>query len=405
MDRKPFRGPQILIIAALLLAAGAALPALGGKPEQPVSAYDREIRKKADALDSVRAEIGKRRSALHELEKTEGNYLARLEFLESTLSASKKYLLLLSRRIDTAETTIARLNDSLRLAGQLLSGRQVLMKQRLRRAYLTGFDQPLRIFFLAKNPLDAVNRVRYLEAVYRYDRLLIGAIGRARENFNGKKTKIEAERAKLGAFLAEKKKEHEMQVREDVSRRALLEEIRFRKKSNMAVIAELEAVQMELNGVIKLLGQKRKKAEETARAVRPAAGAFGQRKGALPWPLDGRVAARFGKIVHPLYKTVIMNNGIDISGRGGAPVRSVADGTVIYTGSMRGLGRLVIVDHGSGYLTIYGRLSDIRVSVSEQVGAGSTIGSGGDAGETAELHFEIRRSTDALDPLEWLEQR
>ena len=83
------------------------------------------------------------------------------------------------------------------------------------------------------------------------------------------------------------------------------------------------------------------------------------------------------RIVHPVYQTVTFNNGIDIGADAGRPVHCVASGTVLYTGSMRGLGRLVIVDHGNGYLTIYADLEKIAVSTNQTLSAGAVVGRAG----------------------------
>jgi septal ring factor EnvC (AmiA/AmiB activator) len=315
---------------------------------------------------------------------------------------------MLSSRIDTAETTIVRLTDSLEQARALLADRQTIMKQRLRHAYMTGTLSPLMVLFMVRNPLDVVHRARFLEEVHRYDQNLVGKIDHARQVIDDKKKSFETKRAELGALLREKKKENEMLLKEEASRRAIVADIRSKKKSNVMMIAELESVQKELNAIIKLLEWKRKKAEEQGRPVTSVArSAFERLKGTLPWPLEGPITARFGKIVHPLYQTITMNNGIDISATDGQTVRCIADGTVIYTGSMRGLGKLVIVDHGGDYLTIYAHLEEISVSANSAIATGAVLGQAGigaDA-EGASLHFEIRKSTDSLDPLLWLKGR
>ena len=313
---------------------------------------------------------------------------------------------MLSRRIDTAETTIVHLTDSLVQARALLTNRQSVMKKRLRQAYMTGTVSPLMALLMSRNPLDMINRARYLEEVYRYDQNLAKKIDRARQAFDDKKRSFEAKRAELGVLLSEKKKENQLLLKEEASRRAIIADIRSKKKSNAAVIAELESAQKELNAIIRLLEDKRKKAMERQRPSIPSGtrSAFERQKGRLPWPLEGPVVNRYGKIIHPLYQTITMNNGIDIGASPGQPVRCVAAGTVIYTGSMRGLGRLVIVEHGADYLTIYSHLEEISVPVNQAVTAGTVIGSVSGAAdmERAILHFEIRKSTDALDPLQWL---
>jgi murein DD-endopeptidase MepM/ murein hydrolase activator NlpD len=112
----------------------------------------------------------------------------------------------------------------------------------------------------------------------------------------------------------------------------------------------------------------------------------------------------FGKIVHPVYKTVIMNNGVDIGVKEGQTVQCVAPGAVIHVGFMRGLGQMVIIDHSAGYMTVYAQLQNVSVSVDQKVQAGTVLGQVGSTSKGPSLHFEIRKSTDPLDPSEWLEK-
>jgi murein hydrolase activator len=396
--RKRFSGSQISCLRAILcIVATAAVALYAGKAPRAAAPDAKQLKTTIDRLDSIKKEIETRRKKIRELEKAEGNYLARLEFLESNITASRKYLSLLEIRIDTAESTIIRLTDSVQTAESRLSGRQEIMKRRLRLAYMTGTSSPFAVFFMAQNPLDLINRVRYLEGVHRYDRELAQQIDSARKHLSVKKRSFESERRRLAGLLADKKTEQVMLVKEEASRKNLLEDVRSKKKSNQAMIAELEAAQQELNETIRFLQEKSKKGGK--KAVPHGKSGFARNKGALPWPIQGEVVARFGRIVHPLYQTITMNNGIDIRSSSGGPVRCVADGAVIYTGSMRGLGRIVIVDHGSGYFSIYARLETIATVTGTKIFAGSSLGSIGGGGE---VHFEIRLSTESLDPYLWL---
>jgi murein DD-endopeptidase MepM/ murein hydrolase activator NlpD len=98
-----------------------------------------------------------------------------------------------------------------------------------------------------------------------------------------------------------------------------------------------------------------------------------------------------------------MNTGIDIGANNGQKVGCVADGTVAYNGTMRGFGSFVIVDH-NGYYSTYAHLENIFVKNGDVVKRGTqlgTVGAGSDFDES-KLHFEIRKGTEALNPLDWL---
>jgi murein DD-endopeptidase MepM/ murein hydrolase activator NlpD len=113
----------------------------------------------------------------------------------------------------------------------------------------------------------------------------------------------------------------------------------------------------------------------------------------------------FGPETHPRFNTTINNTGIDIAAPIGTPVHAVAKGKVAYTNEdYASYGEIVILNHGDGYYTLYGHLSEIGVSVGQEITAGQTIGRSGDTGSIkgAILHFEVRRGSNALDPRSWL---
>jgi len=401
--RSPLSGIVGLTVLSLVLVAGA-----GGRADRIAAGDEGEIRGKTDALDSVRTEIDSRRRKIRELEKAEGSTLDRLHYLEANIAASRHYLLLLSQKIDSTGAAVRLIGDSLEKAGAELADRRRLMRERLRRAYMVPRESQLMVFFMARSPAEAIQRARYLEAVHAYDCGLAEKIGIEQTNFNTQKALGEARRTELAELLDEKTGEKDQLVQEEAQRRAIVKDIRSKKKAYLAKIAELEVARKELDRVIKVLEQKHRYAAPRKHPLpgAPAAG-FEKLKGDLPWPVEGPVLARFGKIVHPVYKTVITNNGIDIGAAEGQGVKCIAEGSVLYTGSMRGLGRLVIVDHGNGYLTVYADLEQIGVATGQKVEAGTVVGKAGEAtGENGvQVHFEIRKSTDSLDPQQWLSRR
>lgn len=377
----------------------------GAESDKVISQFDQEIRQTSGVLDSIKTELEKGRSRLKELQNEEGNYLTRLEQIEKNIEGSKTYLDLLSSQIDSVQEVIKVLGDSLEIAQQKLNNRQKIMKTRLRQAYMSGISHPLVIILTSKSPLDLLNRVRYLEELNRYDRNLIKDIGNFKTEIGEKKTFHQNELENLSLLRDEKAQEQKTFIDEQKTRKTMLEDIRNQKENYAAMIAELEASQRELNAMIELLEKKRKKAREDIERKREIA--FEKRQGKLPWPVDGSIVTKFGKVVHPVYKTVIMSNGIDIEAKKGQGVKSVAPGNVIHTGWMRGLGQLVIVDHAGGYISVYSHLQDILVSQDEQVEYGQVLGHVGETGSLggAKLHFEIRKMAEALDPLKWLESR
>ena len=116
------------------------------------------------------------------------------------------------------------------------------------------------------------------------------------------------------------------------------------------------------------------------------------------WPVDGKVIGRFG---------AAGGKGIDIAGPRNTPVRAVASGKVVYSGSgLRGYGRLLIVKHAGEFLSAYAHNETILVKEGDMVTAGQKIALMGDSdADRVELHFEIRRYGKPLDPLTYLPER
>ena len=114
------------------------------------------------------------------------------------------------------------------------------------------------------------------------------------------------------------------------------------------------------------------------------------------WPLEGRILARYGRIGDGR-----RNDGINIAGRRGDPVRAVADGTVSYAGNeIRGFGNLLLVRHADGWISAYAHNERVLVRKGERVRKGqvvSRVGSTGNVGGP-QLHFELRRNDRLVDP-------
>jgi murein hydrolase activator len=126
-------------------------------------------------------------------------------------------------------------------------------------------------------------------------------------------------------------------------------------------------------------------------------------RGRLDWPVRGEVSAPFGKFKHPEFAAEIIRNGIDIDAPMGEEIKSVEKGRIVYADRFSGYGRMVIVDHGERYFTIYGHLSEIFRKNGDEIKKGEVIGRVGDSGTLAgsKLYFEMRKDGRSLDPVPW----
>jgi murein DD-endopeptidase MepM/ murein hydrolase activator NlpD len=121
----------------------------------------------------------------------------------------------------------------------------------------------------------------------------------------------------------------------------------------------------------------------------------------LLWPAPGAVSSHFGPRGHAHH------DGIDIAAPEGTPVRAALDGTVVYVGSLRGYGKVVILAHDDGLTTVYAHNSKNLVNPGARVRRGTVIASVGQTGRTTgpNLHFEVRKNNLARDPLVYLPKK
>ncbi|MCZ6617470.1 MAG: peptidoglycan DD-metalloendopeptidase family protein [Gammaproteobacteria bacterium] len=131
---------------------------------------------------------------------------------------------------------------------------------------------------------------------------------------------------------------------------------------------------------------------------------FASRKGSLPWPVAGTLTSRFGQ---PRADGRLVWHGMVLAAVEGTPVTAIFRGRVVFADWLRGFGLLTIIDHGSGYMTLYGQADVLNKAAGEWVESGELIARAGRSGgqKASGLYFEVRQQGTARDPLGWLADR
>jgi septal ring factor EnvC (AmiA/AmiB activator) len=131
---------------------------------------------------------------------------------------------------------------------------------------------------------------------------------------------------------------------------------------------------------------------------------FAASRGKLAWPVQGRVTGNFGQMrgAGP-----VRWNGVLLEAAAGTPVRAVHRGRIAFADWLQGLGLLIIVDHGGGYMSLYGHNEALLKESGDWVEPGEPIAQVGDTGGQARsgLYFEIRRNGEPVDPNPWIARR
>ena len=133
----------------------------------------------------------------------------------------------------------------------------------------------------------------------------------------------------------------------------------------------------------------------------PAVSLFTQEKGRLLWPTSGTLIHHFGA---PIESSELRYNGVLINATIGSQVHAIYSGRVVFSGALKGLGLLIIIDHGDGYLSLYGHNKALYKRIGSTVNRGETIASVGNTDAIDDkpgLYFEIRYNSRPLNPEQW----
>ncbi len=381
--------------ARRVVAGALALMVLGSAPLPAAAAThpETDARKAEAELQAVKSEI-ERITRQVSAEQVERDRLTN-ELRTSELSVGKLRDSLSEVRRERAERAARRgaLAAEQRVREAEVQHNRAALAGQLRAAYLIGRQEPLKLLLNQKDPA----LVGRMFAYYSY-------FGRARA---GQIKLIEDDMQRIAELDGELAAEDQQLAELEKQQRAQLHALEQARTQRTHVLASLEAqshtraqnlerLRSQQAGLEKLLRELR-----TAMERFPLEGndAFARLRGKLAWPVTGRLVARFGDA----RAGGVRWDGVLVATERGAPVKAVCQGRVIYADWLPGLGLLTIVDHGDGYLSLYGHNERLYKAAGEPVAAGEPIAAAGDSGGSSrpELYFEIRKGGKPVDPRPW----
>ena len=173
-------------------------------------------------------------------------------------------------------------------------------------------------------------------------------------------------------------------------------------KSLRAKIARMESVVSRVERQVRERERRARKKSAGGSGAREPAEAprrFASLSGGLSAPLAGKVVTRFGRQHDATFDVTIENRGVEIEAPSGASVKAVGQGEVAFAGAVSGFGNVLIVQHGGGLFSVYGRLETFQVKQGEVVKKGTVVGRlpGSPSGKSV-LYLELRAGGTAIDP-------
>ncbi|HEY6210332.1 MAG TPA: peptidoglycan DD-metalloendopeptidase family protein [Gemmatimonadales bacterium] len=325
-----------------------------------------------------------------------------LSNLERQKETTNRIVNELDRQINALSGQIDRTTVDLLLAQDALEEKRAVLDHRLVDIYKRGPLYTYQVLLAAESFGDLLSRYKYLYLVSRQDRLLANDMFKLQRRIARERQTLVDARDALGRRRSERGEELQRYLTLERERQRSLRETRRSAREAEERLSQLEHDEKSLNDRIAALERARREAE--AHGAATAAAITTADLGQLDWPVDGTIIYQFGAAPGP-NNTRIPWHGIGIAAPAGTPVRAIAAGTVSLAGPLGTYLTSVLLDHGGGYYSFYGYLSEATVTRGERVSKGQIIGHvGGESSDRGpHLHFEMRgQGGIALDPINWL---
>ncbi len=359
---------------------------------------DDKIKGKEAELQKLRREIADQRKKIEDVERREKSELEYLRRLEREEKLTRQLLSGLTEKEGMYQEQVEQLRNDLASNEKVYRYRLDILAGRLREMYKDGPRELWQELLGASDFSDLLQRYKFLTIIAENDADLV-------RDIREQGAEIERQEAALTEALHEvtvsrREKQGELDRLEENERKKknVLKDLGDSKQVYQKKIEELARSEQKM---LDFIGELERRRLEQAQDW----GDYGERdfpglKGRLIRPVEGNTVREFGRFRHPEFGTVTFNSGIDIEARSGSPVRAVAKGRVEYVDVLPGYGNCIIINHGGGYYTLYAHADRSLVAQGDKVDAGRVIAEVGVAAESP-IHFEIRKSKKALDPLDW----
>jgi septal ring factor EnvC (AmiA/AmiB activator) len=371
------------------LSLALIFPLMAGAEDPNPAKAEAELKAVRSQIDKVKADMERDAGRRDQLAKE-------LEESEKTVGAARGALDKLRRERATHTARRAELAAERRTEESALAQDREALAGQIRAASMIGRQEPIKLLLNQRDPGQTGRVLVYYQYFGRARASQIAAIDAHLAEINQLDAELAAEEQRLLAL--------EEQQRGEVSKLQSARERRGRALVSLDTESknrakELERLKDQQGGLEKLVRELRRALERIEKFPTDSKDAFAKLRGKLAWPVAGKLLASYGQVRAGGMKW----DGVLLAGAQGTPVRAVYHGRVVYADYLSGLGLLTIIDHGDGYLSLYGHNERLYKEVGERVTAGDTIATVGDSGgrSSPALYFEIRKAGKPVDPRPW----
>lgn len=360
------------------------------------------------ALEDLRNRIEALQRDLERSEETRAEASDALRDSELAISRTNRRLYEIAQQRRGLNSELGHLKDQSREIEQRIDRERERLGNLVYRQYVAGQPESLRLMLNRQDPNETARQLHYLRYISRARAGLISSLRGNLAALDELTQKTTRKSADLRALENEESKQKRRLVAEKADRQTVLSRVSSDISEQRKQITTLRRDEQRLTKLIDRLAreaERRRKSTGLRNNQLPdasaSASAFRKLRGRLRLPVIGELINRFGA---QREDSGLSWKGLFIAATPGREVKAIASGQVVYADWLRGFGNLLILDHGGGYMSLYGNNEALLRQVGDELRAGDTIASVGNSGGNPDsgLYFELRYQGRPFDPMPWV---
>ncbi|MCI0413271.1 peptidoglycan DD-metalloendopeptidase family protein [bacterium] len=394
------RRPRYFVFAVAAFLVATEL--LAQEAPDPSATPDDSEEITLQKLETIQKEISALRQEANRLSTQENSVLAQLAQHEVEYKMKTHEIELLELRQTKTEGDIQKLQATYQEMEKSLQKQKEYLTRRLVEAYKLGELNYLKLLLRANQSADLLRSYQYIAYLAKDDSRKVQNYRASMVDLEQTRLRLEQEKRNLDRLRGDLQGAHDSLEASRQEKLRLLSSIRDEKSMHLNAMSDLRVAANQLQQFF--AGAAPVPVLQSPENL-PS---LMKQKGALDWPVSGRITRQFGVYRHPRFGTTTMSNGVEISAPEGTDVRAVFDGQVVFAEWFKGYGQSVILSHSDGYYTLYAHNSELLVQRGQIVHRAQNIARVGSTGViegNPSLYFEIRKKDQPVNPREWLRRR
>jgi murein hydrolase activator len=361
-----------------------------------------------EELENLRKRIA---AVQQEIEKTSESKVEAADELresERAISNSNRKLAELAALQHAADQKLSKLQGQQQKLSTNMAEQQALLSKLIYQQYLGGKQEYLKLLLNNQDPNQAARDLRYYQYIARSRATWLATLRGNLAALDAISISTREQRTELASLRTEQAAQKLTLEKEQHSRQRMLGKISQQLHQQRREITRLQRDANRLSQLVdkltKMLARSKSKSlfhNDNLPDNRFDGNPFDQLKGKLTLPVRGEITNRFGT---PRPDSTVQWKGLFLRTGSGQPVKAIAAGQVVFADWLRGFGNLMIIDHGNGYMSLYGNNETLYKQVGDVLRGGDTIAAVGNSGgnEDFGLYFELRHESKPLDPIKWM---